>query len=60
MIMADADVRPPKKRGALARLYHGETNIDFIGRTKLWFALSGAPELHQDTEAGRIRWSRDV
>jgi len=41
MIMADADVRPPKKRGALARLYHGETNIDFIGRTKLWFALSG-------------------
>ncbi len=20
---------------------HGETNIDFIGRTKLWFALSG-------------------
>jgi len=26
----------------------------------LWFALSGAPELHQETEAGRIRWSRDV
>src|SRR4051812_49441679 len=30
----------PKKRGAFARLYHGETNIDFIGRTKLWFTLS--------------------
>jgi preprotein translocase subunit SecF len=23
------------------RLYHGETNIDFVGRTRLWFALSG-------------------
>ncbi len=32
---------PPKKRGPLGRLYHGETNIDFIGRTKLWFAISG-------------------
>jgi preprotein translocase subunit SecF len=42
MIMTDADIRPPKKRGALGRLYHGETNIDFIGRTKLWFAISGA------------------
>jgi preprotein translocase subunit SecF len=35
----DARVR---KRGRLARLYHGETNIDFIGRTKIWFALSAA------------------
>jgi preprotein translocase subunit SecF len=42
MIVADADLRPPKKRGPFGRLYHGETNIDFIGRTKLWFALSGA------------------
>ena len=32
--------RQPRKRGPLGRLYHGETNIDFIGRTKLWFALS--------------------
>jgi preprotein translocase subunit SecF len=30
----------PRKRGPLGRLYHGETNIDFIGRTKLWFTLS--------------------
>src|SRR4051794_16055623 len=40
MIMADADLQGPKKRGAFGRLYHGETNIDFIGRTKLWFVLS--------------------
>lgn len=33
---------PAHKRGALSRLYHGETNIDFIGRWKLWFALSAA------------------
>ena len=41
--MSNADLlapTPPKKRGPLGRLYHGETNIDFIGRTKLWFALS--------------------
>jgi preprotein translocase subunit SecF len=25
----------------LRRLYHGETSIDFIGRRKLWFILSG-------------------
>lgn len=25
----------------LVRLYRGETNIDFIGRRKLWFAISG-------------------
>jgi len=30
----------PRKRGPLGRLYHGETNIDFVGRTKLWFTLS--------------------
>ena len=40
--MADADIRPPKKHGPFGRLYHGETNIDFIGRTKLWFAISSA------------------
>jgi preprotein translocase subunit SecF len=27
-------------RGALSRLYNGETDINFIGRWKLWFALS--------------------
>jgi preprotein translocase subunit SecF len=26
--------------GTLARVFRGETNIDFIGRRKLWFALS--------------------
>jgi preprotein translocase subunit SecF len=30
----------PRKRGPLGRLYHGETKINFIGRTKLWFTLS--------------------
>jgi preprotein translocase subunit SecF len=30
----------PRRRGPLGRLYHGETKIDFIGRTKLWFTLS--------------------
>jgi preprotein translocase subunit SecF len=25
----------------ISRLYHGETNIDFIGRRRLWFAVSG-------------------
>jgi preprotein translocase subunit SecF len=42
MIVADADLRPPKKRGPFSRLYHGETNIDFIGRTKLWLGISAA------------------
>jgi preprotein translocase subunit SecF len=23
------------------RLYHGETDIDFIGKRRLWFAISG-------------------
>jgi preprotein translocase subunit SecF len=26
--------------GALARLYRGEANIDFIGRRRIWFAIS--------------------
>lgn len=29
------------RRGALARLYHGENRADIIGRWKLWFAISG-------------------
>ncbi len=29
------------RRGLLTRLYHGETEADFIGRWKLWFAISG-------------------
>ena len=27
-------------RSGLSKLYNGETDVDFIGRTKLWFALS--------------------
>ena len=30
-----------RRRSIWGRLYHGETTIDFVGRTKLWFALSG-------------------
>ncbi len=29
------------RRSLWGRLYHGETSFDFVGRTKLWFALSG-------------------
>jgi preprotein translocase subunit SecF len=28
------------KRSIWFKLYHGETNVDFIGRRRLWFALS--------------------
>jgi preprotein translocase subunit SecF len=27
--------------GLAHRLYHGETNIDFIGKRKIWYAISG-------------------
>jgi preprotein translocase subunit SecF len=27
---------------ALSRLYHGETKIDFLGKRKIWFGISGA------------------
>ncbi|MGI8757758.1 MAG: protein translocase subunit SecF [Acidimicrobiales bacterium] len=30
-----------RRRGLLGRLYHGETNANFVGRAKLWFAISG-------------------
>jgi preprotein translocase subunit SecF len=30
----------PAKRSVWSRLYHGETNIDFVGRRRLWFTLS--------------------
>jgi preprotein translocase subunit SecF len=29
-----------KRRSVWTRLYHGETNFDFVGRRKLWFTLS--------------------
>jgi preprotein translocase subunit SecF len=36
-----APVAPaPKKHGPLGRLYRGQTRIDFIGRTKIWFGIS--------------------
>lgn len=35
------DDPPAKKRSIWLRLYHGETDFDFIGRTRLWFAISG-------------------
>ena len=31
----------PKHHGGFSRLYHGETSIDFVGRAKVWFAISG-------------------
>jgi preprotein translocase subunit SecF len=42
MMASDVAFTPaqPRKRGPLGRLYHGDTKIDFIGRTKLWFTLS--------------------
>jgi len=35
----------PPRRGLGARLYHGETNIDFVGRRKSWFTLSAVAVL---------------
>lgn len=32
----------PVARGAIRRLYRGQTNFDFINRWKTWFAMSGA------------------
>ena len=32
--------RTAKRRSIWTRLYHGETNFDFVGRRKLWFTLS--------------------
>ncbi len=29
-----------KRRGIFTRLYHGETRVDFVGRARLWLALS--------------------
>jgi len=33
---------PGGRRSIWQRLYHGETAIDFVGRRRLWFLLSGA------------------
>jgi preprotein translocase subunit SecF len=36
-----AIAQAPKHRSALSRLYHGETNVNIVGRWKTWFAISG-------------------
>lgn len=36
------DGAPPAKRSLWMKLYHGETNFDFVGRRRLWFGMSGA------------------
>ncbi len=41
-IDTEAENTPDKKRrSALGRLYHGETKYDFVGRMKIWMAISG-------------------
>jgi preprotein translocase subunit SecF len=32
--------RAVAKRSVFTRLYHGETNVDFVGRRRLWFTIS--------------------
>ncbi|HEY1651122.1 MAG TPA: protein translocase subunit SecF [Acidimicrobiales bacterium] len=32
--------KPPRGHGPLARLYRGETRFDFVGKRRIWFALS--------------------
>jgi preprotein translocase subunit SecF len=32
----------PKHHNGFSRLYHGETNVNIVGRWKLWFGISGA------------------
>ena len=54
--MTDAAVPThPERRNAWLKLYHGETRIDFIGRWKIWFAVSGrcrTPERNRLTLCG--------
>lgn len=38
---SDRDGPLAPKRSLWKRLYHGETDYDFTGRAKLWFAISG-------------------
>jgi preprotein translocase subunit SecF len=40
-VSGDGAVAPKAKRRSIwTRLYHGETNFDFVGRRKVWFILS--------------------
>lgn len=34
-------IEPIKSRSVFSRLSHGETNVNIVGRWKLWFAISG-------------------
>ena len=34
--------KAPRRSGGLRRIYRGETNIDFIGKRKIWFLISAA------------------
>lgn len=36
-----AIAQAPVHHGAFSRLYHGETNVNIVGRWKLWFGISG-------------------
>ena len=40
--MSDPTATETARRGALKRLYHGETDYDIVGRWKIWFGVSGA------------------
>jgi preprotein translocase subunit SecF len=40
--VSDETTRDEHKRSLRYRLYHGETNFDFVNRKRIWFALSGA------------------
>ncbi|CAM3173565.1 protein translocase subunit SecF [Stackebrandtia soli] len=35
-----AVAKPPKGPGLLRRLYNGDTDIDFVGRRKIWYGVS--------------------
>ncbi len=41
---AEDEASPPplvrSRRGLAGRLYHGETNVDFVGRRRTWFTIS--------------------
>lgn len=40
--MTDPQTPEPVAKGnVFSRLYHGETNVDIVGRWKVWFAVSG-------------------
>ena len=40
--MSEQTATAPKKASLRHRLYHGETNFNFVGRARLWFLISGA------------------